>query len=129
MSVDLLKTLDLPGRVMQHVTDAYKSGYSAYSDGITCAPDMGFAKHPLGVMHDYLYALNGSTGVSRRRADQIFRDGIWCMCGPGLISKTFTAHTYYLVLRVAGRWAWKRHTKAALAGGQQYLLLANYHGI
>tara|TARA_R100001480_G_scaffold18283_2_gene27748 strand:+ start:27452 stop:27793 length:342 start_codon:yes stop_codon:yes gene_type:complete len=101
-----LKLSNVRDEVYKWVKEAYECGYDEISDGITAMPELNFTKfslkHPLGVMHDYLY----ETGhLSRKEADKLFAAGLKDL-GHKIRSKT-----WYLGLRLFGWYYWNKARK------------------
>ena len=67
------------------------------SDGISWISQLGFDRHPAGVMHDYLYRF---APMSRKAADQLFRQALEEMGYPNF------GKLWYLGLRAGGWYAW-----------------------
>jgi len=96
-------------RVYKWVEKAYAKRWEQYSDGMTCAPDLHIGrvfklKHPIGVMHDYLYC--HPKIMPRKGADQLLREGLHDFGYP------VRAWIYYLAVRIFGRWFYGRQDKA-----------------
>lgn len=67
-----------------------------------------------GVIHDWLYYLNGTTGIDRKKADCIFYDAL---VASGL--SKWRAYFRYKNLRFFGGKAWAAHTKRRANGELQ----------
>lgn len=91
--------------VMVWVRMAYETGYDKHSDGITGLPELHFTKfklkHPIGVMHDYLYE---KKPLSRKHADRLFRQGLMDL------GHIIRGPLYYLGLRFIFGWYYWRKT-------------------